>query len=72
MSQAASLDFNSILALAFGAWAGVVAWIGAGIRADLKAISNDIKSESEKLNTYIVQTESRLAVLEDRVEAHGG
>lgn len=64
------LDFSTILALAFGLWAGVVAWIGQGIRTDLKGIATDLKAESQKLNEYIVATERRLAVLEDRVENH--
>lgn len=60
------LDFSTVLAMAFGMWAGVVAWIGNGIRSDLKAIGEDLKEESEKLNTYIVQTETRLARLEEK------
>lgn len=52
---------------AFTAWAGVVAYGVRGIRQDLKRIADDLKAESEKLNTYIVTTERRLAVLEDRV-----
>lgn len=47
----------TILSLAFLCWAGVIAWIGNGIRTDLK-------EESRKLNKYIVQTEKRLAILE--------
>ena len=57
----------SLLTLAFSAWAGVVAYIGVGIRSDLKGIAQDLKNESEKLNTYIVQTETRLAKLEQVV-----
>ena len=60
------LDFNTILAVAFGLWAGVVGWIGQGIRGDLREIGEDLKEESEKLNAYIVQTETRLARLEER------
>jgi hypothetical protein len=61
------LEFNTVLAVAFGAWAGVVAWIGQGIRGDLKSIGQDLKEESEKLNEYIVHTESRLARIETKV-----
>ena len=68
--EPSTIDFNSILALAFGAWAGVVGWLGHGIRSDLKGIRGDLQTESAKLNQYIVQTESRLAVLEDRVKNH--
>jgi hypothetical protein len=68
--DAGTLDFNTILALAFGAWAGVVGWLGHGIRNDLRGIRSDLALESQKLNQYIVQTESRLAVLEDRVKSH--
>ena len=61
-------DFNSLLALAFGMWAGVVAWLGHGIRADLKEIGEDLKSEAQRLNQYILQTETRLARLEEHIE----
>jgi len=47
----------SVLSVAFLSWAGVIAWIGQGIRADLK-------EEARKLNTYIAQTEARLASIE--------
>lgn len=57
----------ALLTLAFGAWAGVVAWIGHGIRSDLGRIASDIDQQTEKLNKYIVQTETRLAVVEDRL-----
>lgn len=65
--DAATTDFIAFLGLAFTAWAGVVLWIGRGIRSDLRGIRQDLAAESEKLNQYIVQTEARLAVLEDRV-----
>ncbi len=58
----------TVLTMAFTAWAGVVAWFARGIRGDLKDIAHFSRLEAEKLNLYIVQTESRLAVLEDRVE----
>lgn len=60
------------LTAAFTAWAGVVAYGVKGIRSDLQGISFRLDRESEKLNQYIVQTESRLAVLEDRVDNHPG
>ena len=62
------LEFNSMLALAFGAWAGVVGFIGHGIRTDLKEIGRDLKAESKRLNEYILHTEKRLTLLEDKVE----
>jgi hypothetical protein len=62
------LDFNTVLALAFGAWAGVVGWLGAGIRSDIQELGKDLKDESRKLNQYIVQTETRLAKLESRYD----
>lgn len=65
------VDFNTILALAFTAWAGVVGYIGVGIRNDFQKIGKrlddirtDLRQESERLQRYIVQTETRLAVLE--------
>lgn len=63
--------FNELLAIAFGAWAGVVAWLGHGIRADLRRISADLRYESDKLNQYIIATERRIAVLEDRLKING-
>ena len=57
----------ALLSLAFGLWAGVVAWIGKGIRSDLHEIAQDLKEESRKLNSHIVQTEKRLAVIEAKV-----
>lgn len=66
------LEPDTLLTLAFTAafslWAGVVAFGVKGIRSDLKGISADLRRESEKLNAYIVQTESRLSVLEDRLK----
>lgn len=61
-------DFNTILGLAFACWAGVVGFLGQGIRKDLQAIGEDLKQESRRLNEYIVQTETRLARLEERLE----
>ena len=62
------LDFNSLLAISFTAWGGIVAYFAHGIRTDLRGIARNLADEAEKLNQYIVQTEARLAVLEDRVE----
>lgn len=62
------IDFNTVLAGSFGLWAGVVAWGVRRISGQLDTIGTELKTESEKLNSYIVQTERRLAVLEDRVE----
>ena len=59
--------FNELLAVAFGAWAGVVGWLGHGIRTDLSRIGSEMRRESEKLNQYIIATERRIAVLEDRI-----
>ena len=60
-------NFLALLALAFGAWAGVVGFIGHGIRMDLRQIGTDLKTQSKELNTYIVQTESRLARIEQKI-----
>jgi hypothetical protein len=57
----------ALVALAFGAWAGVVAWLGNGIRSDLRTIARELDQQTDKMNSYIIQTEKRLAVLEDRV-----
>jgi len=57
----------SIVALAFGAWAGVVAHLGNGIRQDIRNLSKALREQSDRLSSYILQTETRLALLEDRV-----
>lgn len=54
-------DINTLLALALGLWATVIAWLGKGIL-------NRLDSTAQSLQTYIVQTEARLAVVEDRLE----
>lgn len=68
------MEVNDILtalfAIAFGCWAGVVAYIGAGIRTDIRTMASEMRQESVKLNEYIVQTESRLAVLESHSGVH--
>jgi len=52
----------SVLGIAFGVWAVVVAY---GVRV-LQQMRADVKHMSTELHLYIVKTESRLAVLEDR------
>jgi hypothetical protein len=61
-------NFMALLALAFGAWAGVVGFIGHGIRMDLKQIGVDLKIQSKELSNYIIQTETRLARIEQQIE----
>ena len=63
-----SIDFNTLLALAFGLWSGVVAWGVKRVTDQLGAIGKDLKEESRKLNEYIVVTETRLALLEEIVK----
>ena len=63
---------TSLFALAFGCWAGVVGYIGAGIRADIRQMASAMRAESAKLNQYIVQTETRLAILEARAGLRNG
>lgn len=62
----------ALVAVAFGAWAGVVAWLGNGIRNDLRTIAKELDQQTDKMNSYIIQTEKRLAVLEDRVHNNRG
>ena len=60
---------------AFTAWSFLLAW---GIRVfraqfeDIKGallgLRGDLQKESEKLNEYIIQTEARLSVVEDRLK----
>lgn len=66
------------LTAAFSLWAGVV---GFGVNRIVKELGSirsdfanemhktrlDLKEESQKLNQYVVQTESRLAIIEDRI-----
>jgi hypothetical protein len=66
--ETSALDISAILAVAFGMWAGVVAWIGNGVLKRLDQISIDLRQESARLNSYIVQTERRLSVVEDRLK----
>ena len=63
---------TSLFAIAFGLWAGIVGWIGAGIRADIKEMAKAMQAESRKLNQYIVQTETRLAVIEAQTGLRNG
>ena len=58
--------FFGMLTLAFGCWAGVIGYFAHGIRSDVRAIAKNLAAEAEKLNLYIVQTETRLAVLESK------
>ena len=55
----------AVLSLAFLCWAGVIAWIGTGIR-------NDLKEESKKLNTYMLYTEKRLSIIETTLGINAG
>ena len=64
-------DISTLLAISFGSWAAVVAWIGRGVFKRLDAIATEMRTEGNKLNAYIIQTETRLAVLEDRGGAKG-
>ena len=61
------LDFNTALALAFACWAGVVGYLGRGIRGDLQTIARDLREQSHRLNEYIVSTEVRLATIEQHI-----
>ncbi len=59
------VDFNTTLAFAFGLWAAVVGWLGRQVIRRMDAIAASLEKESERLQQYIVQTETRLAVLEN-------
>lgn len=54
----------ALLAVAFTLWAAVVGWIGKMLGQKLDRIVDRLDAEAEKLNGYIIQTETRLAVLE--------
>jgi hypothetical protein len=55
------VDFNSILGVGFMLWAGVVGVLGTRILTKLD-------TTAEALQQYIVQTESRLAVIETKLK----
>jgi len=67
-----SIDPVSLLSVAFGLWASVVAWGVRRITGQLEGISKDLREEAKKLNSYIVQTEARLAVLESHTGVRNG
>jgi hypothetical protein len=62
-----SIDFDTALALAFACWAGVVGWMGRGIRSDLQGIGTELRSQAQRLNEYIIATEVRLATIEQHI-----
>lgn len=59
--ETTSVDFNTALAVAFSAWSLVMGWLGF-------AIIRRLDKYSGALQQYIVQTEARLAVVEDRLK----
>jgi hypothetical protein len=61
------ITFDTILAGSFGLWAAVVAWGVKRVTAQLDGIGSELKEQSKRLNAYIVETETRLARLEERV-----
>lgn len=63
------VEIQKLLVYSFTAWAGVVAWIGRGLLKRLDKLTNEISRTDEKLSSYILQTETRLGILEDRVNA---
>ena len=65
------IDFNTVLAGSFGIWAGVVAWGVRRVTTQLEAIGFDLKEQSKRLNEYIVNTETRLARIEERIKKNG-
>ena len=62
-----TIDFDTVLALAFACWAGVVGWMGRGIRSDLQGIGSELRSQAKRLNEYIISTEVRLATIEQHI-----
>jgi hypothetical protein len=56
-----AFEISTVFAVAIGLWAGVIAWLGKGIL-------NRLDSTASSLQDYIVQTEARLAVVEDRLD----
>lgn len=65
------MDPNTMLAVAFGLWSGVV---GLGTRALLKRIDRVAQWQEEhgqKFNGYLVKTEARLAVVERELRING-
>jgi hypothetical protein len=54
----------TILGLAFGGWAGVVAWGIGVIRREVKDIKDQVHITSQAQITHVNQTERRLTMLE--------
>jgi hypothetical protein len=61
-------DISTLAALAFGSLAGILGYIGKGIRTDLRQIAVDLRAVGTRLSEYITKTESRLAVIEERLK----
>jgi len=59
--DAVTIDVNSLFGVGFILWAGVIAYFG-------KRILKKLDDTADALNDYIVQTETRLAVVEDRLK----
>lgn len=57
----------ALVALAFGAWAGIVAYLGNGIRDDLRTLNSTIEKTDTRLDTYILNSERRMTFLEAEV-----
>lgn len=57
----------ALVALAFGAWAGIVAYLGNGIRDDLRTLNTTIEKTDTRLDTYILNSERRMTFLEAEV-----
>lgn len=54
----------TLLALAFGAWAWVVAWGADVIRKEMKRTSDATEITGKSLEAHILATERRLTMLE--------
>lgn len=54
----------TILAIAFGGWAWVVAWGANMIRTEMRRTSEATVSTGKSLETHILATEKRLTMLE--------
>ena len=59
----------SLFTLAFTSWAGVVLWVGMGLRRDGRDIRDELKAVSQQLNEYVLSTEKRLTYLETQIKS---
>ena len=54
-----------VLTFAFAAWAGVVGWIGKAVIHRIDKMHDSVVELDSEMQRWVVQTEGRLAALEE-------